>query len=606
MLKIPIRFTIAMIIGGCLITIMMLIVAITLSDHHKSKNILYSGNNSLTIGILHQKNKFRILDRDPQKVDTFNETKRDNKYPSVKYAGHNVTHSQINTILPWITHNKLIIVVLSARNDFKIRSVIRETWAKNHDNVFFVIGKPCFIPEIYRKRYTCTLQNTYTQQISTEWNNSVRKSQELILRENNRFHDIIYVNTVDVYRYLPQKLKAAYQWVVENTDAQWILKIDVDCVVRVTSLEKYLLSHFDAQRLNIIAAGININSRVTRSGKWAEYPEFGNTTYPPWPNGAGHVVSRPIARYISENQNSLFNAQGEDVSLGIWMHGAPFQKSITWVASDKFISHAGDCRNSNALVIGHQISPLAMKQCFDFMDETIYNTHPQNISINRTMGGLDSQIVEFVHITKTGGSLIEKAAAKHGIRWGACHFYNDMYKKMGCPGFPDLEGKISLTKFSGSSEWHVPFMFWKPNVFRHATTFTVVRNPYDRAVSEYYNVWGGYTGPNSDDPDTMNTWIQNMIHNPKGIRYLPQYHYVFHGNYKIVDYVIHFENLEEEFNTLMMKFNLPVRLGQEKFNARRPGTRLSVYNLSRSTCHLIENFARRDFESFGYSFLRFN
>ena len=104
----------------------------------------------------------------------------------------------------------------------------------------------------------------------------------------------------------------------------------------------------------------------------------------------------------------------------------------------------------------------------------------------------------------------------------------------------------------------------------------------------------------------MNAWIQNMIRNPNGIKYLPQHRYVFDGDRKIVDYVIHFEKLVEEFNTLMMNFDLPVRLGKERFNSRRPGTHLNVNNLSRSTCRLIENFAGRDFQAFGYSFIRFN
>lgn len=33
--------------------------------------------------------------------------------------------------------------------------------------------------------------------------------------------------------------------------------------------------------------------------------------------------------------------------------------------------------------------------------------------------------LEFVHITKTGGSAIEKLASEHNTFWGACHFANN-------------------------------------------------------------------------------------------------------------------------------------------------------------------------------------
>ena len=60
-------------------------------------------------------------------------------------------------------------------------------------------------------------------------------------------------------------------------------------------------------------------------GKWAEFPEFTASVYPPWPNGAVHVVSRPIAQYIADNRERLFNAQGEDVAIGIWLDRSPFK-----------------------------------------------------------------------------------------------------------------------------------------------------------------------------------------------------------------------------------------------------------------------------------------
>ena len=46
--------------------------------------------------------------------------------------------------------------------------------------------------------------------------------------------------------------------------------------------------------------------------------------------------------------------------------------------------------------------------------------------------------LEFVHITKTGGSAIEKAGSQIGIIWGACHFMDNV-PEVGCFGKPDIE-----------------------------------------------------------------------------------------------------------------------------------------------------------------------
>ena len=50
---------------------------------------------------------------------------------------------------------KTIIIVLSRREAFEERQVIRDTWAMGHTNVFFIVGKPCEIPLEYRKPWVC-------------------------------------------------------------------------------------------------------------------------------------------------------------------------------------------------------------------------------------------------------------------------------------------------------------------------------------------------------------------------------------------------------------------------------------------------------------------
>eukprot|EP01049_Picozoa_sp_SAG25_P007267 SAG25_NODE_582_length_6759_cov_2.468919_5_plen_76_part_00 len=62
-------------------------------------------------------------------------------------------------------------------------------------------------------------------------------------------------------------------------------------------------------------------------------------SYPPFPRGGAHAVTRALAKYVVDNDKSLVEYQGEDTSMGIWMDEAPFEATLTSV--DTFISHNG-------------------------------------------------------------------------------------------------------------------------------------------------------------------------------------------------------------------------------------------------------------------------
>jgi hypothetical protein len=109
--------------------------------------------------------------------------------------------------------------------------------------------------------------------------------------------------------------------------------------------------------------------------------------------------------------------------------------------------------------------------------------------------------LEFVHITKTGGSIIESVGYKYGILWGACHYMS--IKAVECDG-PDINYTApDFKSYRLQSPWHTPPKILRQYVndatapfdqypYHDADLFTVVRNPYDRIVSEYYCPWQGF------------------------------------------------------------------------------------------------------------------
>lgn len=191
--------------------------------------------------------------------------------------------------------------------------------------------------------------------------------------------------------------------------------------------------------------------------------------------------------------------------------------------------------------------------------------------------------LKFMHITKTGGTSIEEAGLRLNVTWGMHHTeHEERY------GF-----------------WHNLPTRKDPSLLRQYEWFTVVRNPYDRIVSEFWCKWGGDGRPKSVNVQNFNEFIMKMIRtrgmNPSGDHYTPQFRYLSLLNIgpDIVLRVLHFERLHSDFAHLLKIYNLPqVKIpfknsaGVDKFN---------VSHLSTAAISLIQQVYKSDFETFGYN-----
>lgn len=213
------------------------------------------------------------------------------------------------------------------------------------------------------------------------------------------------------------------------------------------------------------------------------------------------------------------------------------------------------------------------------------------------------QELEFIHIMKTGGSFIEKLGAMNNFVWGACHFSHQDYRSHKCPGRPDLQGKISVSKYRGS-KWHIPIQYWIPNAYKNSKLFTIVRNPYTRMISMYYDDGCGYQGQDKNNAIVMNQWIQRFL--IKGgcspVASIPQYEYVFDGNKRVVDYVLHHETLNSDLQKLFQMFNLDIYIPDKKVN-ERTNSDLTYMNLDKKSIGMINKKFENDFDEFGYNMI---
>ncbi|KAG7344966.1 sulfotransferase family protein [Nitzschia inconspicua] len=285
----------------------------------------------------------------------------------------------------------------------------------------------------------------------------------------------------------------------------------------------------------------------------------------------------------------------------------------------------------------------------------------------------------FLHIPKTGGTSVVTTAANFGYAWGECMFPL-MVPQLNCPDRPvnffmemhpsnnkspinNMTDLYHPEQFAESppnmySWWHLPLQYLPndqshTNPYQHQDLFAVIRNPYRRAVSQYYyRCWrfrgsSCYLGKgknnkhnNKDTPQQMNAVLQHLIQKqqkaPLGSKdyffhdghWIPQAHYVYNvtsttsrsakGNSqnsplinkdiistsRLVQHVLHFEYLQDQFASLMRAYQLNISLPQEKLNSRKEfPTNCTVADLTKTTMQLIEDVYRDDFELGGYPIL---
>ena len=195
--------------------------------------------------------------------------------------------------------------------------------------------------------------------------------------------------------------------------------------------------------------------------------------------------------------------------------------------------------------------------------------------------------LKFIHITKTGGTSIEEIGIKHNIRWGKFHSeYGGWFHE----------------KFINKPRWLRVKYDW----------FTVVRNPYTRILSEYH--WCMKSDKTIETSvEQLNSFICKSINqvlllknninvkdNPRYIRaiggHFTQQHFYVDRHSKI--HIIKYENLKEEFDTLMKRYKLKVRLDMHYNESIKLYT---INDLYPETIELIKTVYKKDFIKFGYS-----
>lgn len=183
--------------------------------------------------------------------------------------------------------------------------------------------------------------------------------------------------------------------------------------------------------------------------------------------------------------------------------------------------------------------------------------------------------LRFLHIPKNAGTSIEEAGLCIQQKWGK---YDTQLKQL----------------YNGS-KWHIP-----QNIGSNA--FCVFRNPFDKLLSqfrhetisdEYYNKYN------------LNQWLHNsllqVVQNPTymDFHYLPQFYYVKHCSH-----VLRLEHLQEDFDELLAKYDLPQtqlahlpggKLQQTKRSGSIFSAKLTQFDISDENQQKIRKIYAQDF-----------
>lgn len=216
--------------------------------------------------------------------------------------------------------------------------------------------------------------------------------------------------------------------------------------------------------------------------------------------------------------------------------------------------------------------------------------------------------LEFVHITKTGGSSIEEMGAEAGIAWARCKF--ELCNQL------TVKSQVNKSDWecnnSRISPWHCPPMHFRSgiNMYNNSTTFAIVRNPYQRIISEYY--WkklyiNSASLERTNKRKLMNDWVKQALGEVEKTgtclhgHCVPMHKYTHYEGKQIIDHILHMENLSTEWPALMKKYDLQMKM--KHTNTRNKGAKLGVKDLSKDTIRKINEWAKLDFEYFGYEMI---
>jgi len=212
----------------------------------------------------------------------------------------------------------------------------------------------------------------------------------------------------------------------------------------------------------------------------------------------------------------------------------------------------------------------------------------------------------FVHIPKCAGVSIELFFFKRdGLDFQQHHIVRQLTdKQRAYYRHGDYLQKEQGVKLNGPAQH-----FTGPQArkyvpeFESCYRFAIVRNPWDRLVSEY--LWQKQTlRKHIQFKDLVKQVEQEQAKRREGsAHYIPQWMYIYNDkDEKLVNDVFKVENMQEVENTLNSKFNLGMKLTKSNTTKRDEGKQHYTDYYDEQLKKTVHNIYAKDIELFNYSY----
>jgi len=185
---------------------------------------------------------------------------------------------------------------------------------------------------------------------------------------------------------------------------------------------------------------------------------------------------------------------------------------------------------------------------------------------------LESKKLLFIHIPKTGGTSIYQTLSTG---------FGEDYTQSPVPAIN--EGLQSLTfgqRNHITLQQYIDFSIISkedlPNIFK----FAVIRDPIDRAISIFlYLKRISFISKDMDIDYFFTNWLPDTLNNKNSSLYyfiIPQHDFVSLDNTVMVDKLLVFKSLEQDFRTIASRFNIPD--GLDRLNVSPRSEHVEVSN----------------------------
>lgn len=256
------------------------------------------------------------------------------------------------------TESFLLILILSAPDNWDRRNAIRETWLNLRPHHNSTLSQRIYIPTydtsgwliqesieeqansleahkfwLNAKQITATSTSTkviHKFVIGTMGLTGTRKQR--LLSELGSYDDLLLLDSFyDSYKSLTKKLVLSLKHVSQNHSFRYLLKCDDDTYVMLDQMLAHLLDYDD--RISSIDFGrdnptpqlywgyFNGRANIKTHGQWKETHFNLCSKYLPYALGGGYVISQGLVEYVEKNANVLSLYASEDISVGIWFSG---------------------------------------------------------------------------------------------------------------------------------------------------------------------------------------------------------------------------------------------------------------------------------------------